>query len=168
MEVFEAVRTVLAVRTYQDRPVQPDVIRRIVEAGRLTGSSLNRQPWHFVVVENPQTLRRLGALAQSGPYIAQAPLAIVVGMEHSPHAVSDASRAIQSMILTAWSQGIGSNWTGFDNLKHINPVLGIPQEIEILSILPFGYPVAALGKGRKRRKPLGEVAHRERWNQPFA
>jgi len=113
-------------------------------------------------------LRQLGALVQTGRYIAQAPLAIVVGMEHSPHAVSDASRAIQSMILTAWSQGIGSNWTGFDNLKHINPVLGIPQEIEILSVLPFGYPVAALGKGRKRRKPLGEVAHRERWNQPFA
>ena len=113
-------------------------------------------------------LRQLGALVRTGPYIAQAPLAIVVGMEHTPYAVSDASRAIQSMILTAWSQGIGSNWTGFDNLKHINPVLGIPQEIEILSILPFGYPAAALGKGRKRRKPLGEVAHRERWNQPFA
>jgi hypothetical protein len=41
-------------------------------------------------------------------------------------------------------------------------MLGIPQEIEILAILPFGYPVAALGKGRKKRKPLGEVAHRER------
>jgi len=113
-------------------------------------------------------LRQLGALVRTGPYIAQAPLAIVVGMEHTPYAVSDASRAIQSMILTAWSQGIGSNWTGFDNLKHINPVLGIPQEIEILSILPFGYPAATLGKGRKRRKPLGEVAHRSRWNQPFA
>ena len=115
-----------------------------------------------------EMLRQLGALVRTGPYIAQAPLAIVVGMEHTPYAVSDASRAIQSMILTAWSQGIGSNWTGFDNLKHINPVLGIPQEIEILSILPFGYPAATLGKGRKRRKPLGEVAHRERWNQPFA
>src|SRR2546422_715403 len=82
-------------------------------------------------------------------------------------AVSDVSRAIQSMILTAWAQGIGSNWVGFDNLKHINPVLGIPEEIEILSILPFGYPVEAIGKGQKKRKPLSEIAHRERWNQPF-
>lgn len=52
MEVFETVQTVLAVRSYQDKAVPPDVVRRIVEAGRLTGSSMNGQPWHFVVVEN--------------------------------------------------------------------------------------------------------------------
>lgn len=70
-------------------------------------------------------MRTLGSLVPTGPYIAQAPLAIVVGMEHSPYAVSDASRAIQSMILTAWAQGVGSNWAGFDNLSQVNPVLGI-------------------------------------------
>jgi nitroreductase len=71
------------------------------------------------------------------------------------------------MILTAWAEGIGSNWVGFENLQQINPVLGIPEEITILAVLPFGYPVATVGKGKKKRKPLGEVAHRERWNQPF-
>jgi nitroreductase len=168
MEVFDAVRTVLAVRQFQDKPVPEPLVHQIVEAGRLTASSINGQPWHFIIVQDKETLRQLGALVQTGPYIEQAPLAIVVVMEHSPYAVSDASRAIQSMILTAWAQGIDSNWTGLDNLKQINPVLGIPEEIEILAIIPFGYPVAVLGKGRKKRKPLGEVAHRERWNQPFA
>jgi nitroreductase len=67
MDVFEAVRTVLAVRDYQDKPVPPDLVRQIVEAGRLTGSSMNGQPWHFVVVEQRETLRRLGALAPTGP-----------------------------------------------------------------------------------------------------
>jgi nitroreductase len=95
MEVYEAVRTVLAVRAYQDTPVPPDVVRRIIEAGRLTASSRNSQPWHFIVVENPATLRQLGTLARTGPYIAQAPLAIVVAIEETPFAVSDASRAIQ-------------------------------------------------------------------------
>jgi|SRR5947199_6346669 len=168
MEVFDAVRTVLAVRQFQDKPVPEPVVHQIVEAGHLTASSMNKQPWHFIVVENKETLRQLGALAQTGPYIAQAPLAIVVGLEQSPFAVSDASRAIQAMILTAWAQGIGSNWVGFHQLKQINPVLGIPEEIEILAIIPFGYPVASLGKGSKKRKPLSEVAHRERWGQPFA
>jgi nitroreductase len=168
MEVFDAVRTALAVRQFQEKPVPEPLIRQIVEAGHLTASSRNGQPWHFIIVEDKETLHKLGALATTGPYIAQAPLAIVVGMEQSPYAVSDASRAIQSMILTAWAHGIGSNWVGFDNLKQINPVLGIPQEIDILAILPFGYPVATLGKGQKKRKPLGEVAHRERWDQPFA
>ncbi|GHO84399.1 nitroreductase family protein [Dictyobacter formicarum] len=168
MEVFDAVRTALAVRQFQDKPVPEPIVHQIVEAGHLTASSMNGQPWHFIVVENKETLSQLAPLARTGPYIAQAPLAIVVGMEYSPFAISDASRAIQSMILTAWAQGIGSNWVGFDNLKQINPLLGIPDEIEILAVLPFGYPAQAIGKGRKKRKPLHEVAHRERWDQPFA
>ena len=167
MEVFDAVRTILAVRQFQEKPVPEPLVRQIVEAGRLTASSMNEQPWHFIVVEDKETLRKLGALVQTGHYIAQAPLAIVVAMEHSLFAISDASRAIQSMMLTAWSHGIGSNWTGFNNLKHVNPVLGIPKEIDILAILPFGYPIGVTGKGQKKRKSLREIAHRERWGQPF-
>ena len=167
MEVFEAVRTVLAVRTYQDKAVPPDIIRRIVEAGRLSASSMNRQPWHFIVVENRDTLRQLGALAPSGPYIAQAPLAIVVAIERTRFAVSDASRAIQSMILTAWSEGVGSNWVGFLGLSEVNPLLGIPNDLEVLAILAFGYPTQDIGKGKKQRKPLSEVAHLGRFGQPF-
>src|SRR5258708_691535 len=110
MEVFDAVRTVLAVRQFQEKPVPEPLVRQIVEAGHLTASSRNGQPWHFIIIEDKEMLRKLGALVPTGPYIAQAPLAIVVGMEHSPYAVSDTSRAIQSMVLTAWDQGIGSNW----------------------------------------------------------
>ena len=168
MEVFDAVRTVLAIRQFQDKPIPEAVVQQIVEAAHVTASSMNGQPWHFIIVQDKKMLRQLGTLARTGPYIAQAPLAIVVGMEQSPYAVSDASRAIQDMILTAWAQGIGSNWVGFENLQQINPVLGIPEEIAILAILPFGYPVATVGKGKKKRKPLSEVVHRERWNQPFA
>ena len=126
MDVFEAVRTVLAVRAYRDTPVPPDVIRRIVEAGRLTASSMNGQPWHFIAVENRDTLRQLGTVVRTGPYIAQAPLAIVVAIEKTKFAVSDASRAIQSMILTGWAEGIGSNWAGFLGLTEVNALLGIP------------------------------------------
>jgi nitroreductase len=167
MEVFEAVHTVLAVRHYQDKPVPPEVVRRIVEAARLTGSSMNGQPWHFIIVENRETLRQLGALAQTGPYVAQAPLAIVVAIESTRFAVSDASRAIQSMILTAWAEGVGSNWVGFLGLTGVKPLLGLPDELEVLAIVPFGYPVRAASQGQKRRKLLSEVAHREQFGQPF-
>ncbi len=167
MEVFDAVRTVLAVRQYQARPVPADVVRRIVEAGRLSASASNRQPWHFIVVEDPATLARLGALAQTGRYIAQAPLAVVVAIEPTKIAESDASRAIQSMILTAWADGVGSNWVGYRGLDAVKPLLGIPAELDVLAILPFGYPAQALGRGKKKRKSLAEVAHRERFGQPF-
>jgi nitroreductase len=122
MEVFEAVRTVLAVRKYQDKPVPPDVVRRIVEAGRLTGSAMNSQPWHFIVVEDRNTIRQLGALARTGPYVAQAPLSIIVAIEKTRFSVSDASRAIQSMMLTAWSEGVGSNWVGFIGMNEVKPL----------------------------------------------
>lgn len=168
MDVFEAVRTVLAVRSYQDTKVPPDIVRRIVEAGRLTGSSMNGQPWHFVVVEDRAMLRRLGAAAATGPYIAQAALAIVVVIDRTRFAVSDGSRAIQSMILTAWAEGVGSNWVGFTGMPEVNTLLGIPVDLDVLAILPFGYPVGDLGQGKKQRKTLGQVAHRERFGQPFA
>lgn len=167
MEVFETVQTVLAVRSYQDKAVPPEVVRRIVEAGRLTGSSMNGQPWHFIVVENRETLRQLGALARTGSYIAQAPLAIVVVIDKTPYAVSDASRAIQSMILTAWAAGVGSNWVGFLGMAEVKSLLGIPAELDILGMIPFGYPTQVRSQGKKRRKSLAEVAHRERFGQPF-
>jgi nitroreductase len=167
MNVFEAIRTILAVRRYQDSPVPETVVRRIVEAGRLTASAKNAQPWHFIVVQDRETLRQLGGLARTGPYIAQAPLAIVVAVDKTPFAVSDASRAIHSMLLTAWADGVGSNWVGFGGLQEINALLHVPAELDVLAVLPFGYPVESLGRGKKQRKPLESIAHRERYGQPF-
>jgi nitroreductase len=167
MDVFEAIRTMQAVRQYQDRPVPDDVLRRVLEAGRLTASGMNAQPWHFIVVQEPETLRQLGALARTGPYIAGAPVAIAVAVNRTRLAVSDASRAIHSMLLTAWADGVGGNWVGFGGLDDAKPLLGIPEELDLLAILPLGYPAVAVGRGRKERKPLAEVASRERYGQPF-
>jgi len=167
METFEAVRTLLAVRRYLDRPVPDDIVRKIVEAGRLTGSAMNLQPWHFIVIQDRDTLRQLGALARSGPYIAQAPLAIVVAVDKTGYAVSDASRAIHSMLLVAWSEGVGSNWVGFGGLDEVKTLVGAPARLELLAILPLGYPAGTVGKGKKDRKALSAVAHRERFGQPF-
>jgi nitroreductase len=167
METFDAIRTVLAVRRFKDIPIPEPTVQHIVEAGRLTASGGNSQPWHFIVVRDRETLRRLGQLSRTGPYIAQAPLAIVVTMDRSPLAESDCSRAIQDMLLTAWSQGIGSNWVGYKGLSEVNPLLGIPEEVPVFAILPFGYPAEDIGKGQKKRKPLGEVAYNERWGEPF-
>ena len=168
MEVFEAVRTLRAVRAYQGKPIPAALVRRIVEAGRLTGSSNNGQPWHFIVVEDRDTLHKLGELARSGPYIAQATLAVVVAIDKTRFAVSDASRAIQSMALTAWSDRVGSNWVGFMGFDGVKTLLGIPDGVDVLAIVPFGYPAQPRAKGKKQRKPLSQVAHRERFGQPFA
>lgn len=168
METFEAVRTLLAVRSYRDEPVPAASLRRILEAGRLTGSSMNRQPWHFIVVQERATLRELGNRLRSGPYVAQAPLAIVVAVTPSASAASDASRAIQSMLLTAWAEGLGSNWVGSPGMDALKPLLGLPAEVDVFAVLPFGYPEGgAAGQGKKQRKALAEIAHQERWGRPL-
>src|SRR5215212_256746 len=111
MDVFEALRTIVAVRTFQDKPVPDDLIHRIVEAARLTSSSRNLQPWQFIVVQDRAMLKKLGELVTTGPYIADAAFAVVVAYEKgSQFGVSDASLAIHSMMLTAWAEGVGSNW----------------------------------------------------------
>ena len=170
METFEAVRTVLAVRSYTDQPVPADVVRKIAESAYLTASSSNRQPWHFVVVQDRETLRQLGAaLSGNGPYIAEAPLAIAVVIDRTPPAVSDGSRAVQSMLLTAWSEGLGGNWVGGVGPNAVaRPILGVPDDHDILAILPIGYPTNPGGKGKKNRKPFDEVVFNEQWGQPFA
>ena len=170
MEVFEAVRTLLAVREYADKALPADVVDRIVEAAHLTASASNKQPWHFVVVRDRATLQRLGQLARTGPYIAGSQMAVVVGIEKaSPLAVSDGSRAIQDMMLVAWSDGVGSNWVGYRNLPdEVSALLGVPSEFEVLAIVPFGYPARPVGRGKKQRKPIGQVVSRERFGQSWA
>jgi nitroreductase len=166
--VFETVRTVLAVREYQDKPIQDDVLGRIVEAGHLSASASNVQPWHFVVVTDRTGLRELGGLVAHGPYIAGAGAAIVVAYEKANHlGISDVSRAIQSMILVAWGDGVGSNWTGFGELEGVRKKVGLPDKYEVLAVVPFGYPKRAIGKGKKKRKPLAEVASAEQYGTPF-
>ena len=168
MDVFDAIRTLLAVREYEDRAVPEATVRRIVEAARLTGSAMNAQPWHFVIVRERETLRQLGRLARSGPYVAQAALAVVVVVdEKSRFALSDGSRAIQSMMLAAWADGVGSNWVGFSGMHEVAALLKVPKGLDVVGIVPFGYPARAIGRGKKRRKALREVAHRERYGQPF-
>ena len=167
--VFDVVRTVLSIREYQDREVPDEVVARVVEAGRLTASSMNLQPWHFVVVHDRERLRELGRLVRTGPYIAQSAFAIVAAYERaSRYGVSDLSRAIQSMVLTAWDDGVGSNWTGFAGIvEGVGAYVGLEERWDVLAVIPFGYPARPVGLGRKDRRPLAEIASLERAGTPL-
>jgi nitroreductase len=168
-EVFEAVRTVLAVREFQDKAVPDDVLRRVVEAGHLSASASNKQPWQFVLVKDKKALHELGSLVRTGPYIASAAAAVVVAVDKAnPLAVSDASRAIQSMILTAWADGVGSNWAGFGGLEAVRHKVGLPDQYDVIAVLPLGYPKRSIGKGRKNRRPFDEVVSSERFGTPLS
>jgi nitroreductase len=165
-EVFEVVRTVMAIREYDDRPLTDDVARRIMEAAHLTASASNRQPWHFVLVRDPGRVRKLGSLIRTGRYTSNAAAAVIVAYEKESgqYGMSDASRAIQSMILVAWNEGVGSNWTGFGGMEEVRVEFGIPETYDVLAVLPFGYPKRKV-IGKKKRKPFEDVVSSERFGQ---
>lgn len=168
-EVFEAARTLLAVREFEDRPVPEDVLRRILEAGRQTASGRNTQPWQFVLVRQRERLRKLGSLVRTGGYTANAAAAVIVAYEKGSGQIglSDASRAIQSMLLTAWGDGVASNWTGFGGLEGVRKEFGLPDDYDVLAVLPLGYPRRRI-LGKKKRRPLSEVASAERFGKPLS
>ena len=102
MDVFEAVRTKLTVREFKPDPVPDDVVDKLVTAARWTASSRNLQPWHFIVIRDRDTLAKLGDIASSGRFIANAPMAIAIAMESADRADLDAGRAMQQIELVAW------------------------------------------------------------------
>src|SRR5216684_3145861 len=167
-QVFEAVRTVLAVREYQDKELPDDVVRRIAEAAHLTASASNAQPWHFVVVRDRERLGKLASMLRTGPYVASASGAVIVAYEKENRlGVSDASRAIQSLILTAWGDGVGSNWVGFAGMDAVRKEFGLLDAYDVVAVVPLGYPKRKI-LGKKRRKPFNQVVSAERFGTPLA
>ena len=166
MDVFEVVKTMLAVREYTDQPIADEMLQRILEAGKMTASRKNLQPWHFVVVRDKDLLAQLADLAPSGDYISQAALAIAVFLENDrPVTMTDGARAVQSMMLVAWGAGIGSNWVGWLKREEIKDLLDAPADYHLLTVLSFGHPTQRIGLGKKNRKALSEIAHAERYGK---
>jgi len=167
MDVFECVRQRIETREFRPDPIPQAVIRKILEAGRWSPSQRNRQPWAFIVIQNRDTLTQLGALAPSGPYLADAPLAIAVVTAGARAPLIDGTRAISSMQLVAWAEGLGSCWIGSVDRERVKQLLGIPPDHELITLLPFGYPTEAAKSLKKRRKPLHEIAHLEHFGAPY-
>ena len=167
MDVFACVRRRVETREFKPESVPEAVIHKILEAGRWSPSQRNRQPWHFIVIQQRETLQQLGAMAASGPYLAAAPLAIAVVTEGARAPLIDGTRAISSMQLVAWEEGLGSCWIGSVDREGVKRLLDLPETCELITVLPFGYPTDAAKALKKRRKPLEQIAHRERFGTPY-
>ncbi len=161
MDTFECIKKRLEVREYKPDPIPEGVINKILEAGRLSPSSRNRQPWHFIVVRDKGRIKSLGEYCTTGNYVGQAPLAVAIVADPSrPTYIIDVTRAVQDMMLAAWNEGVGSCWVGQVEEERIKELLKIPKEYQVLTVIPFGYPLRRL-KGKKDRKKPEEVFHWE-------
>jgi nitroreductase len=173
MDTWTAIRTKRMVRRFEDRPLAPEALIRIVDAGRHAGSSKNQQRWDFVVVEDRSMLRRL---ADVGPFAghvggAAAAIGLVTPDPRAPKAslslVWDAGLAAQNMMLAAWELGIGSCPATVYQQEVAREILGYPDARWCGYILSFGYPADPEDLTRPPkaggRRPIDEVLHREHW-----
>jgi nitroreductase len=172
MDTWDAVNSVRVIRKFADRPLEPEHLDRILNAGRRTASSKNEQVWTFIVVSDRELLRDLTRVGRYADHLAGAAVAValVAPDQSTPHGRSilwDLGRAAQSMVLAAWELGIGSAPATAHNNKVAAELLGLPEGQRCDWLLSFGYPadprkLTAPNKAGGR-KGLGEVVRQNRW-----
>jgi nitroreductase len=172
-DVWTAIRTKRMVRRFEPRPLTPEHVERIVDAGRHAGSSKNQQRWDFIVVENRGTLERLATVGPFAGHLAgaAAAVALITPDPTVPGAslsiVWDAGLAAENMFLAAWELGIGSCPATVYDQGLAREILGYPADRWCGYVISFGYPADPEDLTRPPkaggRKPLAEVTRRERW-----
>lgn len=163
MDAQHCIRTKRDSRAYADTPIQEATLQRILQAGRMAGSSKNTQPWRFVVLQDASRKSELAACGQFAQHVPSAPVVIAVVLAPGGGAF-DAGRAGQNMMLAAWAEGITSCPVAMHDQECASRVLGLPEGHRVAMVLTFGYPEseASLHRGIART-PLAELVHEERW-----
>jgi len=172
METWDAIRARRNVRTYQDRAITDQDLDRILEAGRLTPSSINWQPWDFVVVTDRTQLVELAKVWQGAGHIASSAATIVlVGPVLGDDDIRrdwvqyDFGQATMAMMLAAADIGIGSGHGAVHDQDLARRLLGLPEDRFCAYMIGFGYPADRPLAPLKRpnRRPFDEVVHRDHW-----
>jgi nitroreductase len=170
VDTFLTIASRREVREYEPRALPPEVESRILDAGRLSGSSKNRQPWRFDVIR--------GELLADAVYepdnLRGAPFVVAIVVRGKGPTSFDAGRAAQNMLLAAWSDGVGGSPNGVADEKQARAALSLDDEERIAIVLSFGYPArprdpesrpASEWSARANRRPLDELVRRL---EPFA
>jgi nitroreductase len=160
MDAWLAIASRREVRDYRPDALPDDVVRRILEAGRISGSSKNHQPWRFVVVRSRELLDRLAGVVRTPGNLATAPLFVAVLADDHARAHFDCGRAVQNMLLAAWNDGVGSCPNGFADEDAARELLGVRPDQQLVAGLSFGYP--ARSRRPERRTPEAWAARANR------
>jgi nitroreductase len=169
VDTFLAVASKREVRDYAGRPIPADAAQRILDAGRIAGSSRNRQPWRFLVVESPSLRERLAEAVHAPANVRGAALVIVITLRGKGPTAFDAGRAAQNMMLTAWNDHIGSCPNGIADPDAVAELLDLEEDERPTIVLTFGYPARTADPQRREaiewiaradRKPFDEVVRR--------
>lgn len=188
MDLFEAIHTTRAMRRLDQNRSVPDAdIRRILEAATKAPSGKNSQPVRWIVVTDPEVKRQLGdvyrrcgaggmddsdepRLSRSAwhliDHLGEAPVLLIACTEGENRRPASVFPAIQNLMLAARGLGLGTTLTTMhlDDEPAVRAILSIPENVMTYCIIPMGYPLGRWGEAP--RKPVEEVAYRDRWNNP--
>jgi nitroreductase len=173
MDTWQAIDTTRVIRKFTDRPLEPEHLLRILNAGRRSGSSKNQQNWDFIVCTDRAHLAELALVGPFAGHLAGAAAAVALvvpdpASHDAPYSIMwDLGRAAQNMTLAAWELGIGSVPATVYDQPLARQLLGYPADRWCEFMLSFGYPLdpeaLTWAKRAGGRKPLEAVVRQERW-----
>ena len=176
MAVLDVMKRRRSIRKYSSRAIPAAAKERLLDSLRFAPSACNNQPWRFILVEDPDRKKQIGQASRGQMWMADAPL-IVVGCgfpdQAYPHMGGygnsidiDLSIALDHLTLAAADEGLGTCWIGAFDEKAIKGILGIPEAVKIVAMMPVGYPADenALSKpADKKRKEPSVIFQKEQW-----
>lgn len=149
METLEALFTRRSIRDYTPQAVPDELVQELLAAAMQAPSAGNQQPWHFVVVTERQQLDALAEVLPFGKMLKNAPLGIVVCADlalekYAGFWMQDCSNATMNLLLAAHALGLGAVWVAIypveDRMAGAKQLLGLPEQVVPLCVVPFGYP----------------------------
>ena len=170
MKISQAIQTKRAVRDFEDSPLPAEAVQAILNAGRRAQSSKNSQPWHFIAIQDRDTLQVLSTLGHWAGHLENAALGVAIVTPPPEQRFSimfDAGQAAAYMQLAAWELGIGSCLATIYEPDQARTLLGFPEQYQIHIAISFGYPndpkVLTRPPSIGGRKPVEETIHWESW-----
>jgi nitroreductase len=171
METWDAIRARRNVREYADRPIAPDDLDRILDAGRLSPSAGNEQRWDFIVCTDRAQLVELARVWRGAGHVAAsaATIALVCPETDDPRTRGlieyDLGQVTMGFMLAAADLGIGSGHAVVANQELAREILGHPADRRCAYLVALGYPADGPLAPLKRpnRRPFGDVVHRDHW-----
>ena len=173
MEVFEAIQKRHSVRSYLSEEVPVEKLEKILEVAHLAPSAGNIQPWHFIVVTDQQKRKSLSK-GRYAKFLVESPV-VLVGCgdkKASPNWYAvDTTIAMQNMVLTATSEGLGTCWIGSFNENQVKKLLNIPERYCVVALLALGYRSESVDLSRKvlhffrRKKKLEKITSLEEFGK---
>jgi nitroreductase len=166
VDAYLAIVSKREVRDYAPRPLEADLERRILDAGRLAGSSKNRQSRHFVVLRDPALVEEIAQGVFNGDNVRGAALVVAIVIGGKGPTAFDAGRAAQNIMLAAAGEGVGSCPNGIADAARVQAAVGHGDDERVATVLTLGYPAtprdperltAAEWVQRADRKPFEEV-----------